>query len=63
VVQRADGAHDAADLPHRRRGLDIVTDHISDDQQCGTAGLHERVIPVAADRGGLRGGHVADHDL
>ena len=44
-----DAAQDAADLPHRGRGVDVVADHVADHQQRRAVGLLERVVPVAAD--------------
>ena len=42
-------AHRAAQLAHRRRGLQPAPDDVADDDPDPVAGEHEGVVPVAAD--------------
>ena len=58
-----DPAEHRPELRHERGGLHVVADHVADHQYRAAVVLHERVVPVAADPGGLRGGLVPDHDL
>ena len=55
------GQH-GAQLPHRRRGGDPVSHHITDDERDAAAGQRDRVEPVAAGRLLLPGHQVPGRD-
>lgn len=58
-IETGQGLHDGAQLAHDRGGGHGVAHDVADDQRDAVAGKRDRVVPVAADLGGLRGGQVA----
>ena len=55
------GQH-GAQLPHRRRGGDPVSHHVTDDERDAAAGQRDRVEPVVADRLLVPGDQVPGRD-